>query len=91
MRIRCDNLKTGVVSHPREGEIILLNFPVTKNEDAGPLKMSSGKTIFCYQIIPLYPDELKFKMDNGADALFDKFQEKGIDATLVNNDRPSAM
>lgn len=70
---------------------IVLNFPVTKNEDAGPLKMSSGKTIFCYQIIPLYPEELKFKMDNGADALFDKFQEKGIDATVVNNDRPSSL
>ena len=40
----------------------------------------------------MFPDELKFKMDTGdAGALFDKFEEKGIEYKVVDNNRRSAI
>ncbi len=41
--------------------------------------------------IPLYPEELSFKIENGADALFDKLKEKGIKYKVVDIDRKNAM
>ena len=53
---------------------------------------STGKTITFYQVIPMFPDELKFKMDTGdAGALFDKFEAKGIEYKVVDNNRRSAI
>ena len=53
---------------------------------------STGKTITFYQVIPMFPEELKFKMDTGdAGALFDKFEEKGIEYKVVDNNRRSAL
>ena len=42
MRIRCDNLKTGVVSHPREGEIILNDQYVNFAEHYGCAILPAG-------------------------------------------------
>lgn len=56
------------------------------------METSSGKTVTFYQVIPMLPDELKFKMDTGdAGALFDKFEEKGIEYKVVDNNRRSAI
>ncbi len=41
--------------------------------------------------IPLYPEELKFKMENDADALFEKFKEKGIQYKIVDINRENAL
>ena len=53
------------------------------------LKMSSGKVINFYQIVPLYPEELKFKLENNAEALFDRLNEKGIPYKVVDINRNS--
>ena len=53
--------------------------------------MPSGKVINFYEIIPMYPEELQFKMENGADALFEKFEEKGIQYRVVDINRRSAL
>ena len=55
------------------------------------LVMSSGKTVNFYEIIPLYPEELKFKMENDADVLFGKFEEKGIPYKVLDINRDSAL
>ena len=55
----------------------MLNYAENRNGDIR-LVMPSGKVINFYEIIPMYPEELQFKMENGADALFEKFEEKGI-------------
>ena len=44
-----------------------------------------------YEIIQMYPEELQFKMENGADALFEKFEEKGIQYRVVDINRRSAL
>lgn len=55
------------------------------------LETSSGKIINFYQVIPLYPEELKFKMENDAETLINKFDEKGIDYKVVDINRKSAI
>ena len=54
------------------------------------LIMPSGKVVNFYEVIPLYPEELQFKMDSGADALFERFREKGISYKVVDINRKNA-
>ena len=55
------------------------------------LRTSSGKIINFYQVIPLYPEELKFKMDNNAETLIKMFDEKKIEYRVVNINRRSVI
>ncbi len=54
------------------------------------LRMSSGKLINFYLLIPLYPDELEFKKKNGRKALLDKLKSSP-DYPLVNTSRKSVL
>lgn len=51
------------------------------------LETSSGKTIQFYQVIPLYPEELKYKMENPSARIFDMFAEQEIDCKVVDINR----
>ena len=53
--------------------------------------MPSGKTINFYEIVPLYPEELQYKIENGADALFELFEEKGIPYKVLDLNRKNAL
>ena len=55
------------------------------------LETSSGKTINFYQVIPLYPEELEFKMNNNAETLIDLFDKKSIEYKIVDINRRSAL
>ena len=55
------------------------------------LIMPSGKVVNFYEIIPLYPEELEFKKENGADALFEKLKEKGIQYKVMDINRRNAL
>ena len=50
--------------------------------------LPSGEEVNFYQVIPLYRDELEYKMEHGADALLDKMD--GI-SFVTYNTRPNAM
>lgn len=69
---------------------VVLNFASTRSGDSR-LVLSSGKVINFYEIIPLYPEELAFKMEHHADALFEKFEEKGIPFRVLDRNRKSAL
>ena len=69
---------------------VVLNYAENRNGDIR-LVMPSGKVINFYEIIPMYPEELQFKMKNGADALFEKFEEMGIQHRVVDINRRSAL
>ena len=50
-----------------------------------PLKLSLfGKKVAFYQLFPLYPEELKFKLEHGFDELVELFQEESM---VVNTHR----
>ena len=53
--------------------------------------MPSGKVVNFYEIIPIYPEELAFKIENGADALFEKLKEKEIQYKVVDINRRNAL
>ncbi|MBQ9912242.1 MAG: suppressor of fused domain protein [Firmicutes bacterium] len=69
---------------------VVLDFAENKKGDIRMI-MPSGKVINFYEVIPLYPEELKFKIENGADALFEKFKEKGIQYKILDINRKNAM
>ncbi len=54
------------------------------------LNLSSGRTVRFYLLIPLYPEELQYKMEHDADELLNLLAEvPGFD--VVNNDRRNAV
>ncbi len=69
---------------------VVLDFAENKQGDVR-LIMPSGKVINFYEIIALYPEELAFKIENGADALFEKFKEEGIQYKVLDTGRKNAM
>ncbi len=69
---------------------VILDFAENKKGDIRMI-MPSGKVINFYEVIPLYPEELKFKIENGADALFGKFKEEGIQYKVLDINRKNAM
>ena len=44
-----------------------------------------------YQVIPHYPEELKFKLENDAETLINLFDEKKIDYKIVDINRDSVV
>jgi Suppressor of fused protein (SUFU) len=58
------------------GIIILpsLNVP----EEFRSLKINDTRTIEFYSLVPLYPEEMNFKLNKGSDALLDKFDKYGF-------------
>jgi hypothetical protein len=49
-----------------------------------------GRPISFLSIIPLYTDELQFKLDKGTDALLGLFDKAGVNE-LLNPTRPSVV
>lgn len=66
---------------------VVLDYAMNKEHYRTSLQMSSGKKIDFYQVIPLYPEELKFKMDNDADALLTRLDKDLKDYRLISKDR----
>lgn len=54
------------------------------------LKTKKGKNIRFYALIPLYQEEMDFKLQNGADALEAKLNKKKV-GFLVNPNRPNVV
>ncbi len=66
---------------------VVLDYALDKELDRASLQMSSGRKVDFYQVIPLYPEELKLKMDNNAEAILDKLDEEFDDYRLISKDR----
>ncbi|RFP66167.1 suppressor of fused domain protein [Hymenobacter lapidiphilus] len=52
------------------------------------LVVSPEKTVHFYTLCPIYREEMELKMEQGVDALFDRFDEYGI-TDIVDLDRPN--
>lgn len=66
---------------------VVLDYAMNKELYRTSLQMSSGRKIDFYQVIPLYPEELKFKMENDADALLTRLDKELKDYRLISKDR----
>ena len=52
--------------------------PMTLGEKAWSMKAGSGEQVFFWAAVPLYLEELHFKLKNGADALLDLFDRHKV-------------
>lgn len=57
--------------------------------DFGELKLDENKTVNFFCLWALYKEEMQYKLDEGTDALIDKFIEKGI-RDIISLNRPNA-
>lgn len=51
---------------------MLLSSPIQFAEDAGTCAMPDGSQVVFYQMVPIYQEEVDFKLANDADALLDR-------------------
>ena len=49
-----------------------------------------GEALWFYGVFPLYPEEIKFKLEAGAQALFDRLEAFRV-TELVALDRPNVV
>lgn len=54
------------------------------------LELEPGKTIEFLQVVPLHADEMTYKLDHGADALFTRFAEREL-SLVIDPARPSVL
>lgn len=52
------------------------------------LKMDDGRTIHFWSLLPLYREEMDLKLEKGADALLDLFDQAGV-SEVINPARPN--
>lgn len=70
---------------------ILLSFPfVSFPEEFLQLQTQDGKVINFYALIPIYKEEMEFKLKEGLEALFQKFDEYNI-SEVVDVKRPNTI
>lgn len=62
--------------------------PVTIEEGFFTFKCTDEKEVHFFAVIPLYQEEIDFKLEKGADALFERFDEHGI-TEVVDINRPN--
>lgn len=53
----------------------LLLSPSLEDEDFFILKQENGKEVYFWNIVPIFEEEMQFKLENGADALFELFDQ----------------
>lgn len=70
------------LSEETEMSGIILLPPIEADEQFFTLEMDDGRILRFYAIVPLYQEELDFKLDHGSDALLEKFDEYGINEII---------
>ncbi|MDX1988272.1 MAG: suppressor of fused domain protein [Candidatus Obscuribacter sp.] len=64
--------------------------PMFFDEEFCELKVSDEKTVHFYQLLPLHADEMNLKVEQGADALWEKFENNVPIGDLLDPNRKSA-
>lgn len=59
-------------------------------DDVRKFKTKDGNTINIYCVIPLYKEEMDYKLENGMDALFEKLSEVEGQGYLIQPSRKNA-
>ena len=62
--------------------------PMGASQEFATLKVNEDKTIFFYQLMPIYAEEMDLKLRKGAEALIDRFDRHQI-SVIVNPRRPN--
>ena len=60
--------------------------PMTLGEPFSRMTRADGASTYFWSVVPLYEQELRFKMEHGTDALLERFDAAGV-TDLVSRDR----
>jgi hypothetical protein len=63
----------------------LLTPPLLFGDGFRSLKISEGKTINIYALLPIYKEEMEFKLKQGGEKLYERFDREGINELLDIN------
>lgn len=69
---------------------ILLYYPISLPEGFHTLRINEEKKISFLALIPIFKDEMEFKLTKGMDALIEKLDAKGL-TEVIDIDRPSCV
>lgn len=69
---------------------MLISYPLSLPPEFYSLKISEEKEIFYFSLIPLFKDEMDFKLQSGVDALYKSFDKAGV-GDVVNVLRSSSV
>jgi Suppressor of fused protein (SUFU) len=64
--------------------------PMSLGEAAWSFKRADGKPVYFWAVVPLYLSEMKYKIEQGADALMDLFDRHGV-TDRIDPLRPSVV
>jgi hypothetical protein len=64
---------------------IILLPPIMVSADFHGLRMDEERVVNFYAIVPLYPEEMAFKLKHGVEALLDRFDKHGINELIDLN------
>lgn len=67
---------------------ILLTVPWQFDQNFRELSVRRGKVIHFHSLMPIYTEEMQYKLDNGIEALYEKFDEERISA-FIDLSRPN--
>jgi len=57
--------------------------PVSSANDFASLEINENKVIEFYSVVPLYNEEMNFKLNKGAEALLEKFNKYKMNDLIV--------
>ena len=67
---------------------VMLTSAAEYGSEAGECALEDGSIVTFYRVVPLYPEEMDFKIEHGAEALVDLLKEEGL-PTMVDVNRPN--
>ncbi len=68
----------------------LLHYPIPFPVEFFELPINAHKTIHFFAIVPLYPEEVDFKLDRGLDPLTDRLEQNNV-TSLIDIHRPNVV
>jgi len=69
---------------------VIAAVPLSLAEGAWRCELSPGKVVRLYALVPLYEDEMQFKLEHGSEALFERLDERQVDE-CIDVDRRSVL
>jgi hypothetical protein len=69
---------------------VMAGVPLLFGDELWKCEVAAGKVIRLYALLPLYEDEMQFKLERGSEALFEKLDERHVDE-CIDVDRRSVL
>jgi hypothetical protein len=69
---------------------VIAGLPVSLAPELSQCELAEHKTVRLYALLPLFADEMQFKLEHGSEALFEKLDQRGV-RELIDVKRRSVL